>query len=1399
MSQWTAHAIDRRQRRRLLIWLGCLLLAVLLLLAYQLWLSYHEQLREAETKTRNYAAIFETRLDATLRRTDAVLQGLVRFLPAALLSRQAAERYARQIGEELDLRLLSFEELVGLRVFDAEGRLLYSSDWVRTPRIEVSDRDYFLRLRDDPQAGLFFSEVIDSRATGRPSLIVARALRDQQGAFLGLVSAVIDLARYQEIFRSVDLGRQGSISFRRSDDQRLVVRWPHIPDEVNRTLHPEHPVRQQMSRGERSATLHFAAQTDGVERIYSYQQLERYPFYFIIGAGRDELLTGWRARALVVGMSGLLLLVLFVTLLIRLWRSEAREAKVLADLLRSDRLQRAKGEQLAVFERLADNASQGIAMLDVDGALSYANPALRRMLDLPAEAACGGHSLIGFCSPENGRRLQEVVLPATVTDGQWTGEFEVFSLHGRRIPTLHTLFVVQAGEGETPIIADLVADLSERQQMEQRNRQLLAEMETLLGNALVGIVHLRQRRVVSCNRRLEEIFGYQAGELIGESSACFYPSHEIFVRVGECAYAVVGEGRNFSTELTLRRKDGSLFWGALTGRAIDAGRPHDGSIWVFADISERQQAEEESRNLLQAVEQSPVTIVITNRNGDIEYVNPSFTRVTGYSRLEAIGQNPRILKSGDVSAEVYETLWRTLLQGKVWTGLLHNRRKNGTLFWESASIAPLFGDHGEVTRYLAVKEDVTDRLLAEKQLRESEEAFRRLFEDAKDPLLLLKDGAFIDCNTATLELLGYPSKEEFLGHSPDDMSPPYQPDGQPSNDKAQAMMAAAKEFGYHRFEWTHQRRDGAALPVEVTLTPITLRGEVILHTLWRDISERRLTEQRLRLLAAVFENSAEAIMVSDRDNRIIEVNRAFSRLTGYSSDEVRGSDPRLLSSGRASADEYRTMWQAISSSGHWQGEIWDRRKNGTLYPKWLSISTIRGVDGAIENYIGSFVDISERKAAEERIRHLAHFDTLTELPNRSNLQGRLEQALAAARREGDGCPLAVMFLDLDRFKNINDTLGHHVGDALLLQVSQRLSGSVRASDIVARLGGDEFVVVLARADAVAAERVAAKILHALSQPYEIDGQAMHTTSSIGIAVFPGDGDTVELLMRNADAAMYHAKSAGRNNVQFFTASMNQAARDRRQLEEDLHLALQKDQFLLHYQPQVDSRRRVFGAEALVRWQHPEHGLVPPGNFIPLAEDTGLIVPIGQWVLATACAQLAAWNDERRVRELQVAVNVSARQFRQADFVDQLHEVLQRSGADPTRLKLELTESLVLDNVADTIARMNAIKQLGVSFSMDDFGTGYSSLSYLTRLPLDQLKIDRAFVSRLPDNQSDAIIAQTIVTMGRSLGLKVIAEGVETAAQCEFLERHGCHGYQGFMFGRPMPAGAFEQLLRDAPD
>jgi diguanylate cyclase (GGDEF)-like protein len=391
-----------------------------------------------------------------------------------------------------------------------------------------------------------------------------------------------------------------------------------------------------------------------------------------------------------------------------------------------------------------------------------------------------------------------------------------------------------------------------------------------------------------------------------------------------------------------------------------------------------------------------------------------------------------------------------------------------------------------------------------------------------------------------------------------------------------------------------------------------------------------------------------------------------------------------------------------------------------------------------------------------------------------------------------------MFLDLDRFKNVNDTLGHHIGDILLLEVSQRLATTIRESDVVARLGGDEFVVVLTGIEVPYVQRVAEKILAALAEPYQLEGHELHTTASIGIAIYPDDGNRVDTLMQNADAAMYHAKSAGRNNAQFFTASMNEAVRDRHELESDLHLAIQRGELLLYYQPQMDANRQPIGAEALLRWQHPTRGLVSPLKFIPLAEENGLILPIGHWVIETACQQILVWAKDERTARLQLAVNVSARQFRQPDFVEQVREAVMQSGINPSCLKLELTESLVLDNVEETIRTMQEIKKLGVVFSMDDFGTGYSSLSYLARLPLDQLKIDRAFVAKLPDSPSDAIIAQTIITMGRSLGLEVIAEGVETEAQCQFLGERGCQAYQGYLFSQPLPAEKLAEYFSAQP-
>jgi diguanylate cyclase (GGDEF)-like protein/PAS domain S-box-containing protein len=564
----------------------------------------------------------------------------------------------------------------------------------------------------------------------------------------------------------------------------------------------------------------------------------------------------------------------------------------------------------------------------------------------------------------------------------------------------------------------------------------------------------------------------------------------------------------------------------------------------------------------------------------------------------------------------------------------------------------------------------------------------------------------------------------------------------------------------------------------------------------RDITERKQAEEMLRISAIAFE-SQSAMIVTTPNAVILRVNRAFTQMTGYSAQEAIGQTPRLLSSGRHDKAFFKAMWDNLNEMGYWQGEIWNRRKNGMIDAEWLAISAVTATDGSITHYVGIFSDITENKDAVAEIHRLAYYDPLTHLPNRRLLQDRLSQELTAAIRSG--LYGAILFLDLDNFKMLNDTRGHNAGDQLLLEVAQRLRTVVRESDIVGRQGGDEFVVLLADLSAEAEEatilskQVGEKVLEALAKPYNFESYEVHCTASIGIRLYR-EHEPVEELLRHADLAMYQAKKAGRNTLRFFDPTMQTMVTARADMEKDLRLALEQNQFKLYFQSQVYRNSDIVGAEVLLRWQHPERGLVSPLDFIPLAEKTGLILPIGQWVLETACAQLKAWEGATHTQHLQLAVNVSACQFRHPDFVAQVQQALSSNAANPDLLKLELTESLVLDNIDDTIVKMHSLREIGVRFSLDDFGIGYSSFSYLTQLPLDQLKIDRSFVSNIGVKPTDAIIVQTIIGMAHNLGIEVIAEGVETEAQHAFLEQHGCPSCQGYLFSKPMPIEGFEQLM-----
>lgn len=555
----------------------------------------------------------------------------------------------------------------------------------------------------------------------------------------------------------------------------------------------------------------------------------------------------------------------------------------------------------------------------------------------------------------------------------------------------------------------------------------------------------------------------------------------------------------------------------------------------------------------------------------------------------------------------------------------------------------------------------------------------------------------------------------------------------------------------------------------------------------------------MRIQTSAINATSDEVVITDPRGTIRFVNPAFERETGYCFQEVVGQNPRMLKSGKQGDDFYKDLWTTISSGRTWQGEITNRRKDGTLYTEDTTITPVKNETGEIEHFVAIKRNVTEKIRARQKVLdHLAYHDSLTSLPNRLMFSHKLTQSLARCRRSGAG--LAVMFMDLDRFKGINDTFGHNVGDRLLEQVAARLTNSLRKVDIVARMGGDEFTIILTdvKSNKDVAD-AAKKILHAISRPLVLEGRELLITTSIGIAMYPSQGDNAETLVRNADAAMYKAKEQGKNTYCFYTDSLNAAAMHKVTMEADLRKALDRGELVVYYQPVMELRTgKIVGTEALVRWQHPELGLVSPNSFIPLAEETGLIIPLGEWVLRTACAQNKAWQDAGSP-PLRVAVNVSPRQFQQGDLAATVMEILDQTGLEPKYLELELTEGALVQNFDATTAALRRLKEMGVRISIDDFGTGYSSLNYLKRFPVNTVKIDQSFVRNINTNPDDAAIAGAVVAMAHNLKLSVTAEGVETLEQLEFLKSLNCDRMQGYFVSEPVPADDIIYLLKQTND
>ena len=719
---------------------------------------------------------------------------------------------------------------------------------------------------------------------------------------------------------------------------------------------------------------------------------------------------------------------------------------------------------------------------------------------------------------------------------------------------------------------------------------------------------------------------------------------------------------------------------------------------------------------------------------------------------------------------------------------------------------------GQIRRIVGVAKDITDQVDASQSLRESEQRYRMLAESISDVIFStdrqLKANYF---SPSVNTVLGY-STEWILDNgwkaiiaNPQQLSGFYALLQRISKalDKPEALADLRSEITTQLFLFDCLRADGRKIPVELRLVLVwdesgTFEGVL---GVGRDVSQQRRAEKDLRMAATVFEHSTSAILITDPAGYIVQANDAFTRVSGYAVSQVLDQLPMMLTVENQQAAHLGYILKQLSQRGSWEGELWLKRRDGEHYPAWVGITAVLDDEGDLASYVCFFSDISERKASEQRIHRLAYYDALTHLPNRTLFQDRLHSALQHAERQHTW--VVLMFLDLDRFKPINDSLGHAAGDRMLKEMALRLLGCVDEDDTVARMGGDEFTLLLQprptqQAALNRAIHVAEQILASLVKPFVLEGREFFVTASIGIALSPQDGNELSQLMKNADTAMYHAKERGKNNFQFYQADMNASALERLELESDLRHALDQGEFTLYYQPQFSGDgKRLTGAEALLRWRHPRRGLVPPVEFIPVLEELGLVVEVGEWVLREACRQLREWH-LARVRVPKVSVNISARQFSDGQLGTRIAGILQEIGLPPACLELELTESILMREVSEAMQILAGLKRLGLSIAVDDFGTGYSSLNYLKQFPIDVLKIDRTFVDGLPSGEQDAQIARAIIAMAHSLNLSVIAEGVETHEQLEFLREHGCDEVQGYLFGRPMPAARFEaQFSNDA--
>jgi diguanylate cyclase (GGDEF)-like protein/PAS domain S-box-containing protein len=954
-------------------------------------------------------------------------------------------------------------------------------------------------------------------------------------------------------------------------------------------------------------------------------------------------------------------------------------------------------------------------------------------------------------------------------------------------------------------------DAAARNEAIARNARDARDARAILEHVGLAILLTRDRHIYRCNPLAAELFGWSdEAALTGRPGRVLFASDDDYLNLTHRARRELFAGKIFSADVRLARFDGSSFTAHLTARAIVPEAPRDGTIWTIDDVSERRALEAHRQRLLrehQIIFDHALTGILFSRNRTVERCNRRLEEIFGYPNGSLIGSSTRVLFGSDETyEETGQRVYAAIAAGGRFQGEAEYMRADGSTVWcqiLGSMVDPAAPEQGFVWIY----EDITSRKAAEAAVAESRRALeQRVVERTAElsaQLLFLEQlieaipgpvfyndaaGRYLGCNTAFERYVGMP-KADLVGRSVRDVSPL---EFAERNDAAD--RALLDQPGNQIYEARVSYADGSEH--DVMFHKATFRhpsGEIAgIVGVILDISDRKRMEERLHLAATVFNSTADGVTITDPSGAIIAVNRAFTEITGYSESDVIGANPRLLKSNLHDAAFYQGMWKDIRSVGFWRGEIWNRRRDGSIYPEALTITAVCDDSGRTTHFVAVFSDITRIKGAQEALDFQAHHDPLTGLPNRLLLEDRIDKAVQRAKRSEQ--QLGLLFVDLDRFKNVNDTLGHHVGDLVLCEVARRFTAAMREADTVARLGGDEFVILVENIpEAAAASRIADKLLADLQRPISLEMQDFFIGASIGISLFPSDGDDRSSLLKHADAAMYRAKERGRNTYEFFTNELTNFSLERFQLEADIRYALERDELRVWFQPQFDLRdNSLIGAEALLRWEHPGRGMVAPGVFIPIAEESGLIVPIGEWILRHACQCWADWHAAGH-RPGRVSVNVSGIEFRRGRVMESVEMTLAATRLPPELIELEITESSIMNQTENSIQKLHQLRAMGLHLAIDDFGTGYSSLAYLKRLPINKLKVDKSFVRDLPDDAEDAAITRAIIALGHSLGLTLIAEGVENQAQRDFLHREGCDQLQGYLMGRPVPAEEFARL------